>query len=288
MILENRNADMVTRIEAAPVRYPFRFTFVGDSGAKLGPESNARFSALLDQMLGLDPPPAFFVAVGDFAGPGDRASHLRYLDMVERLPFPNLVVMGNHDRDDPAGWELFPDIHGGLDYQFAYGNTRFICINSHSCNGGRPGSRVDGPRDEDLAYLEKSLREDDHPVRIVMLHQPPDLAGHFAPPLDPGFRHLEREFLRVVKAYRVSLVCAAHIVLYDYTEHEGIPYIVSAGGGWGLYPEFGKPVDENPPYRGSFYGFTEVTVQESGALSWRVFRLGQGTQPDERYSVGLY
>ena len=285
MIVQDRNAAMIARIEAAPVQYPFRFVILGDTAATPRPEADAVFSGMLGQIQRLDPAPLFLANLGDFSGPGSRDRHEDYLRLVEPVAIPNICLMGNHDRDDPAGWEIFPDVHGNMDYQFAYGHTRFICINSHSCNGGRPGDRVDGPRAEDLAYLEKCLREDDHRRRIVLMHQPPDLDNHFAPPVDPGFRHLQREFLALMNEYHVDLVCAAHILIYDCHERDGTGYVTSGGGGWGLYGDFDPPihVPDDPPHRGSFFHFVEITVAESGTISGRVIKAGHAAA-DPRFS----
>jgi hypothetical protein len=272
----SRNAAMIARIEATPVRYPFRFTMLGDSGAGPNPVGDAIFSEMLSQMARLDPPPLFFVNLGDFAAPGTRDRHEHYLRLVERMPISNLCLIGNHDRDDPVGWENFQQMHGPLTFQFAYGHTRFIAINCHS--------GTDGPRAEDLTYLEQCLRADDHPHRIVLMHMPPHFGGHYAPHAEWGFSQHEAEFLDLMRAHRVSLVCCAHVVAYDYHIHDGIPYVVSGGGGWGLCSHFGTCTGNQPPHRGSFYHFVEVTVSESGAITGRIVRAFEGTRHDPAYS----
>jgi hypothetical protein len=44
----------------------------------------------------------FFADLGGFARPGTRARHEHYLELVERLPVPNVCIAGNHDLDDPG------------------------------------------------------------------------------------------------------------------------------------------------------------------------------------------
>jgi len=270
-----RNAAMVARTEAATVKYPLRFTIAGDSGAFPNPVGDAIFSEMLRQMEELKP--AFFVNLGDFAGPGTLARHEHYLRLVERLSAPNLCVMGNHDADSAAGWDTFRQVHGPQNFQFAIGQARFVAINCQLHTGG--------PRDEDLAFLEKCLREDDHRCRIVLMHMPPSLGNHYAPHPEWGFTRNEREFLALVKAHRVNLVCCAHVLAYDFHVHEGVPFVVSGGGGWGLCSHFCGPCHaQKPPARGSFYHFVEVSVAESGAISGRVFRAFEGAKADAAYS----
>lgn len=276
---ENRNAAMIARIEAAPVQYPFRFIILGDTAASPNPAGDAIFRGMLRQMEKLDPQPLFLVNLGDFSGPGTPGRHRHYLRMASRLPFPNICVPGNHDTDDPIGWETFQRVHGPLNFQFACGHTRFIAINCHS--------RTNGPREEDLAYLEQALREDGYSHRILLMHMPPAFDGHFAPHPEWGFTKLESEFLAIVKAHRVKLVCCAHVLAYDYHVHEGIPYVVSGGGGWGLCSHYGtcrSLVMGSAPLRGSFFHFVEITVAESGAISGRVFRAFEGARDDPAYA----
>lgn len=167
--IRGRNAAMIARIEATPVHYPFSFVVAGDTGAWPSPLADAIFAQLLRQMASLDPPPLFFTNLGDFAGPGTPDRHEHYLRLVDELPFPDLCVVGNHDLDDPTGWETFGQIHGPVNFTFAYGHTRFVALHCQMGTGG--------PREDDLAYLDACLRDDDHPHRFVLMHTPPTSAA---------------------------------------------------------------------------------------------------------------
>ena len=94
---------MAERIGATPVRYPFSFVIAGDSGAWPDPTADAIFAQLLTQTAELRPAPVFFANLGDFAGPGTRARHEHYLELVAPLPVPNVCLIGNHDLEDPRG-----------------------------------------------------------------------------------------------------------------------------------------------------------------------------------------
>jgi hypothetical protein len=187
--------------------------------------------------------------------------------------------MGNHDMDDPRGWETFQQIHGPQNFQFVYGHTRFISLNCQP--------RTNGLRDEDLDYLEESLRGDNHALRIVLMHMPPNLANHYAPHSEWGFTKSEQEFLALIKAYNVRLVCCAHVIAYDYTVHDGTAYVVSGGGGWGLCSHFGICNEAKPPQRGSFYHFVDVTIADTGAISGRIVRAFEGTKADPNYGFTI-
>ena len=133
-IMENRNAKMIERIESTPVKYPFSFTITGDSGATTSPpnqQNDATFSQMLTQMLQLNPKPLFFANLGDFAGPGTMARHQHYLGLADKLTIPNICVAGNHEHDEDENLANYQRVHGPANFTFAYGNTRFVAINTH-------------------------------------------------------------------------------------------------------------------------------------------------------------
>ena len=103
---------MSERIGATPVRYPCRFVVAGDSGAWPDPTAGRIFSQLVAQVGRLEPPPVFFANLGDFAGPGTIDRHEHYLRLVERLPIPDLCVVGNHDLDDENGPDAYARVTG--------------------------------------------------------------------------------------------------------------------------------------------------------------------------------
>lgn len=273
-----RNETMIKRIQSASLKYPFSLVIVGDTAPFPNPECDETFRALIEQMNRLRPKPLFMANLGDFAGPGTVDRHEHYLELVGDLNIPDICAIGNHDRDNPIGWETFENVHGPCNYNFAMGNTLFVALNCHPRNGQRrdrnqPDDYVNGPTEAELAYLEACLRSDTHPVRFLLMHQPPDFNRRFDGFNGMGFTHLEKEFLQLIRNFRVNIVCCAHVILYDYCEFEGAAFVTSAGGGYATDTVF-----FTPPYRGRFHHFVEITVQESGAISGRVIKLSDGAQ----------
>ena len=273
---------MAARIAATPVRYPFSFVVAGDSGAWPDATADAIFSQLLRQAGALDP--LFVASLGDFAGPGTPERHADYLRLVEDLPVPNVCAVGNHDLDDPGGRAAWADVHGPANYEFAYGNTRFVVLDAAPGELGEidiDPQHVTGPDDEALAFLDRSLAAAAEPNRIVLMHAPPAFGGHFAPHPEWGFSIREREFLELVRRHDVRLVCCAHALLFDHHVHEGTHFVVSGGGGTGLCSHFrgicaageGRPED-----RGALFHAVEISVAEDGAISGRVHQAFGGVR----------
>jgi calcineurin-like phosphoesterase family protein len=270
-----RNVAMAKRIEAAPVEDPVRFAFAGDSGAWPDPTADAIFAQIVQQVAEVDP--LFFANLGDFAGPGTFERHQAYLRLVEPLPIPNICVVGNHDLDDASGREAWERVHGSMNFDFGHGHTRFVAIHAAS-RPGRHDERaspeaVEGPQREDLEFLESALSAAAEPNRIVLMHMPPYLDGRYAPHENWGFGRYEREFLDIVRAHRVTLVCCAHGLAFDEHVDHGVRYVMSGGGGSGLCSHLRGVCVEGkgtPEDRGSLFHFVEVSVGADGTIAGRV------------------
>jgi Calcineurin-like phosphoesterase len=279
-----RNSSMAERIGRAPVRYPFSFVVAGDSGAWPDPTADGIFTQLLSQVARIEPAPLFFANLGDFAGPGTLDRHQAYLRLVDGLPVPNICLVGNHDLDDPSGPEAWSQVHGPMNFDFAYGHTHFVALD------GAPGEvgsveisldgEVEGPREEALTFLETSLESADASHRVVLTHMPPHLDGHFEPHPEWGFQRDEARFLELLRRHGVDLVCCAHGLAFDHHLHDGIHFVMSGGGGTGLCSDFRGICAEgpgNPPDRGSLFHAVHITITEAGAVSGRVL---QAFEPD--------
>jgi hypothetical protein len=273
-----RNLAAAARIEAAPVVYPLRFVVAGDSGAWPDPTAEGIFAQLLDQIAALDPAPAFFANLGDFAGPGTAERHERYLGLVERLPIPDLCVLGNHDVDAAEGADTFERVHGPASFDFGLAHTRFVVLRSVP---GEPGTTEitpanrEGPREQDLAFLDERLGAAEEPHRVVLMHMPPSLGGHYAPHAEWGFERREREFLELLRDHGVALVCCAHGLAFDTVVRDGVRFVMSGGGGSGLcshYRGICTAGPGTPESRGSLYHAVELALDESGAVSGRVLQ----------------
>jgi len=277
-----RNVLMAERIERTPVRYPFSFVVAGDSGAWPDPTADGIFAELLARVSELDPRPVFFAQLGDFAGPGTAERHEHYLGLVAGLPIPDVCVIGNHDLDDASGPESFARVHGPTNFSFAHGHTRFVALHSQpgvtgevEVRGADPSEGLEGPREEDLAFLDRTLEAAEEPHRVVLMHMPPHLDGRFAPHEEWGFRRREAEFLALLRARGVKLVCCAHGLAFDECLHDGIRFVMSGGGGSGLCSHFRGVCTEgagHPEDRGSLYHAVELTITEAGAISGRVIQ----------------
>src|SRR4051812_40657551 len=266
----SRNLRMAERIEAAPVRHPFSFVVAGDSGAWPDPTADAIFAQLLRQVAEVRP--VFFAQLGDFAGPGTVERHEHYLGLVSSLRVPNVCLIGNHDLEDPRGGEAWRAVHGPRNFHFAYGSTRFVAIDGASGQAGPLGDTTPtdtaGPGPDALRYLDEALAAASEPQRVVLLHAPPHLDGHYAPQPECGFRQGEAEFLDIIRRHGVKLVCCAHGLGYDHHVHDGIRFVMSGGGGAALYLSYRAAGTD----RGALFHAVQITLDAPGGASGRVLQ----------------
>jgi hypothetical protein len=284
---------MAERIGRSPVRHPVSFVIAGDSGAWPDPTADAIFASLIAQTGRLRPAPLFFANLGDFAGPGTRERHEHYLRLVEELPVPDVCIVGNHDLDDPDARDAWQRVHGPANFQFSHGHTRFVAIDAAPGKAGdveidtRDGT--EGPGEDALAFLARSLEAATEPHRVVLMHAPPAFGGRYAPHPEWGFSVREREFLDIVRRHHVDLVCCAHALLFDHHVDEGTHFVVSGGGGTGLCSHFrgicaageGRPED-----RGALFHAVEITIGEAGAVSGRVLQAFDPLDGHARFRFG--
>jgi hypothetical protein len=268
-----RNLRMTERIGAAEVRRPFSFVIAGDSGAWPDPTADAIFSQLLRQTAELDPAPVFFANLGDFAGPGTPERHEHYLELVDGLPVPDVCLIGNHDLEDPRGRDAWSAVHGPVNFDFAYGDTRFVAIDGASGQAGELGDTTPadtaGPSPEALRFLDETLEATSERHRVVLLHAPPHLDGHYAPQPECGFRQGEPEFMDIVRGRGVELVCCAHGLGFDHHVQDGIRFVMSGGGGAALYLSYREAAG---PDRGALFHAVEITMAAGGAVRGRVIQ----------------
>jgi hypothetical protein len=266
-----RNQLMAERIGATPVRYPFSFVIAGDSGAWPDPTADAIFAQLLRQTAELRPAPVFFANLGDFAGPGTRERHSDYLKLVAPLSLPNVCLIGNHDLEDPRGPQAWTAIHGPRNFHFAYGNTRFVALDGASGQAGERGDTMPpetaGPSVDALRFLDETLATTSEPHRVVLMHAPPHLDGHYAPQPECGFRQGEPEFLEIIRRHDVKLVCCAHGLGFDHHVRDGIRFVMTGGGGAALYLSYR---DAGSRDRGALFHAVEISLAETGAVHGRV------------------
>jgi hypothetical protein len=186
--------------------------------------------------------PEFVLHLGDVVYPWGR--HAQYPSAFVR-PFaevmrnsPLYAVLGNHDVMDSDGVQLLSNLHlpanedtgDGRCFSFAWGPVRVIGLD---CNTDRVGRRFDAQHPS-ARFLARELAERTEPWVVV--------ASHF--PIRSQSRQRDRADLLLsmmpsLKEHGVSIYLSGHDHCYQrfdqQPEGDGVPLLVSGGGGKSLY-----------------------------------------------------
>jgi predicted phosphodiesterase len=210
---------------------PFRFVLYGDT------RGNAVAHAAVMRAVareGAD----FLVHTGDLVGDGRREDLWQQFFTIERDALRNAAwvpVVGNHELQSPSrlGIQNFRRyVHceedsprPELDYTLRYGNVRLLLANAFDNWTAAPmRAWLDG-------QLSRMRAEGPEDFLLVVLHWG----------MHSSANHGENGALRragvadLFRRHRVDLVVAGHDHVYERGEERGLRYIVTGGGGAGLY-----------------------------------------------------
>ncbi len=238
------------RFRTAPegVEGPVTFLAIGDFG-----NGSPEAQAVHDAMLPYVDEAHLFLTMGDNAyGDGDWDElqdqvFALYGDIWAELPA--FVTPGNHDyhTDDAAPYLanfFLPENAWKAEdaeeyYSFDWGAMHFIGLNTED----RGYEHLPSDPYDQLDWLEADLEAKNRPWTVVGFHKPA-YSGH----PDRGFDPVARiQFAPLLQEYGTQLVLQGHDHFYERyhpqkndlpstTLDGGVTYIVSGGGGAGLYP----------------------------------------------------
>ncbi len=211
--------------ETAPGKFvPFRFAAYGDCRS-----NHIMHKKIIKQMLKYDP--KLVLNTGDLVAKGTKQSDWDVFwpvvkQLVRRIPY--YPTLGNHEQDSPLYFKYFSLPHGPAGeryYAFAYSNVMFIALDSNA-----PYMTLTKQKQWVKNVLKKTQNYDFH---IVFFHHPLYSSSKRAPNL-----HYRQIYVPIFKKYGVDAVINGHDHFYERSVDEnGIQYIVTGGGGAGLYDQ---------------------------------------------------
>lgn len=213
----------------------FDFIVLGDSR-----DNEKIYKRLLNQARNFKP--RFLLNTGDIVNGGHAPEFETYRKWIADFDIPILHIPGNHDIH--YGRTHYRKFVGDYNWSFDYGNCRIIGLD----NG-------DGFSDEAVEFAQKRLTQEK--VCLVAFHKPPAVGRwrvHAMMSDSKGGRG--GDVMKLIKAAAGSMVFHGHIHLYDTMAIDGIPYVISGGGGAPLHDNFGFGTID--------YGFVLVQVRSTG------------------------
>jgi 3',5'-cyclic AMP phosphodiesterase CpdA len=203
----------------------YRFAVLGDT------KHAARFKEVVAHVAEKIRPD-FVLTTGDMVRAGGGSSGKRYWEMLaeeageEMRRRPWWPAIGNHELSSgtDSGRDAFRRFYN-LEreyYRFTFRNAAFIAL------------PYPQPEDEQLQWLEEELKRFSKEGRHIFLfnHMPYYTVGKKS---ERSVPNKPTEVTRLFNAYGVRAVFSGHDHGYYRTVREGIPYVISAGGGATIY-----------------------------------------------------
>ncbi|MDD4202870.1 MAG: metallophosphoesterase, partial [Candidatus Omnitrophica bacterium] len=156
----------------------------------------------------------FVVNVGDVTFRGKEKQYKNYIKIKDRIKFPVISVIGNHDDDidnGEKGMELFNKYCGSEEFSFIDRNSYFIGLDN---KGG-------DLTESQLENLEKELNNAKEYENIfIFMHKPP-------------FNPYQQSWYRIENSdwsYRFMKMCEKYNVDMVFSGHEYISKVIDFGG----------------------------------------------------------
>lgn len=243
-------AQKLAVLEKLPAK--FSFVVLGDNRAG-DPACDAVYQKII--AAALERKPDLLVNTGDeINSPGNLEHWRRFWELSKNVVVPYFTTVGNHDAhiEVPGSEETYKaqvDLPGNeLYYSFIAGNSLFIVLDSYIKG---EDTRITG---EQYAWLEQVLAGAKQRHRFVFVHHPlfpePGKGKHHGNSLDRYKPERDRLQALFVKQ-KVTMVFAGHEHFYLRKTVDGIPHVITGGGGAPLYAR-----DED----GGFHHYVLVTV----------------------------
>ncbi|MGE5751134.1 MAG: metallophosphoesterase family protein [Nitrospirota bacterium] len=207
--------------------------------------------------MAMEQKPDFIINTGDqIATPGSREQWANFWELSKVVTVPYFLTVGNHDAHPEVigsehTYKEQVDLPGNeLYYSFTAGNSLFIVLDSYI---GGEEKKITG---EQFKWLEGVLADSKEKHKFVFIHHPlytdneQRRGKHVGSSLDKFPEDRDRLQALFVKR-KVTMVFAGHEHFYLRKTVDGIPHVITGGGGAPLYAK-----DED----GGFYHYIFVSV----------------------------
>jgi len=287
------SADGLTIPTAVTAGTSFRFILYGDT------RSDAVAHQQVINAMAAEEGVRLVLHTGDLVSDGEISEQWDELFALEQPligSVPMFAVLGNHETND--GWaDLYFDslvlpanapVPEAF-YSFDYGSVHFLALDSH-INAYPWYICITDDKIYDLCFTEEQLSwlesdldaaNDSPDIEhiVVVIH-----AGPYTSMDDRSGNGQIRELLDLFAQKRVSLIVSGHDHYYERgTSSNGIPYIITGGGGAPLY-EIGAPNGEphTVEHNASVHHYVIVDVEGS---ELKITAMGLDGQPIDTLSL---
>jgi hypothetical protein len=227
---------------------------------KLAPGTPFTFAVFGDSRGGLDVTAAeikkinaahvgFAIYTGDLVGEGTEDEYKAGMVVLNTCEVPILPAPGNHERKDIELYAKY--FQQPLDYAVDYGDWRFLSVDNS----------LGSLSNQQMAWLK--VQTDANRPTLIFAHEPPVMG-----PWTHGFTENADAFNQLVADHKNVKACMfGHMHLYDHAVVNGVPYVISGGGG--------APIDDTFKLLApdGFYGYNYLLCQVQGdQFSYKMYK----------------
>ena len=227
---------------------PIRFVVYGDT--RFAEKPRPIQAQLIDAIQ--NDKPAFIINTGDIVTNGLNPVHWdTYFEMNKDIikSIPYYVSLGNHEKDSPYYYKYFSPAENENYYSFNWSNCHCVVIDSEGPHEEAEHAldyegRKDAKRktkefwDKQLAWLCKDLQNHkEFDFTLVFMHQP---LFSLKESRRGEQNEFQERFAQIFEDFGVDIVFSGHDHMYQRHFVKPVHYVVTAGGGAGLYSP-GKP-----------------------------------------------
>ena len=194
---KNQNTKNLERLQSKGQKDSFCFVVISDT---------QRFYDEMDdfvEKVNSYPDISFVVLNGDITDFGLRSEYLWISQRLQKLTFPFLAVIGNHDMLG-NGRELYKQMFGPENFGFSYSGYKFIVLNSNSKEVGYNGSVPD------TTWLHQELSATSPQQKIFVFAHVSPMSSDFDPSLETPYS---------------TILANNGKVIYSIHGHEDISYL---------------------------------------------------------------
>jgi len=214
---------------------PYKFVVYGDTRTRHDVHRRV-IAALIKHGV-----PDFALQSGDLVENGnDNSLWPIFFDIEKELLRQTVYfpALGNHERNSRDFYDFFQATQPY--YSFNWGNGHFIVLNSDVPNAAGSARQREAFWAEQVRWLEDDLQHSQGAAyRFIIAHHPPFTAVTSRQGSNPHMLALVPMF----EKYHVSAAFFGHDHNYQHYLKNGIPYLVSGGGGAPLYDVDTPPAD---------------------------------------------
>lgn len=230
-----------------------RFAVIGDNHG-----DNEIFRLALKKIA--HEPVAFLVNLADVSDGGTAQEFSAVRRLEQPLPFPVYHTVGNHDIKTDPSRRLFEHIFDqAANASFDQKQVHLVILDN--------ADRKVGFSQTTLDWLSADLARHQNQTIILAYHRPFDLplAQVIGDDETTASRASDTKFLDIISHYHIAYILTAHIHTYLQYAVNGIPAVVSGGGGDPAQAILGGPAN-------NFFHYLVVTVKGK-AVSVELHRL---------------